>query len=382
MAPFSWNHRRAATYITVAVVASSIPCVLVAQAVDTVTVREIARLPEPFSRVASVRVLSDGRMVVVDTRDRSVSLVDARLRNVMRIGREGTGPGEYASPREVLALPADSTAVLDYGTMRLSILDKSLRVVAQQPMLGGSGIFHPKGAARGLWFFHNPDRSRPLSNNRLPVLQVDRRSGTVSVAAQLEVDPEFAQAWAGGWGAPRSGLFARDVYTVTGGGALIVVRHDPYRVERIGADGRVVRGPDRKYQKIRVTNADKEEWAAQFTRMRPTLRVESGRTGPVQLPAPSLDRTAFPEDFPPFLDEDAAIAAPGEAVWVKRAIPTRLHRTEYDVYDTAGVLRGVVQLSAEQRVVGFAGTQLVMVTVDDDGSEWLSLADLPSFAHR
>jgi hypothetical protein len=49
----------------------------------------------------------------VDQGEKIVALVDLERRTVTRIGREGSGPGEFSSPNKVLAALGDTTIVGD-----------------------------------------------------------------------------------------------------------------------------------------------------------------------------------------------------------------------------------------------------------------------------
>lgn len=68
---------------------------------------------EPFSSVAGLRELRDGRVIVVDPRDKLVNLVDFRSGSATTIGREGSGPQEFGIPLRLFAAPGDTTLLFD-----------------------------------------------------------------------------------------------------------------------------------------------------------------------------------------------------------------------------------------------------------------------------
>src|SRR6185503_16443341 len=72
-----------------------------------------ATFAEPFTQIASVRELRDGRVLVLDRRDRTVMAVDFRSGKSTAVGREGTGPGEYVQPGRLFELGPDTTAIYD-----------------------------------------------------------------------------------------------------------------------------------------------------------------------------------------------------------------------------------------------------------------------------
>ena len=60
--------------------------------------KPLAEHREPFSQIAAVRELKDGRLLVVDSRDKLVQLVNLNANRAIKVGREGLGPGEYGLP--------------------------------------------------------------------------------------------------------------------------------------------------------------------------------------------------------------------------------------------------------------------------------------------
>ena len=77
----------------------------------------------PFTFVASVRELRDGRVLVLDRRDRLVLLVDFGSGTATAVGREGTGPGAYSQPGRLFPLPGDTTAIDDGPARRFVVVE-------------------------------------------------------------------------------------------------------------------------------------------------------------------------------------------------------------------------------------------------------------------
>ena len=75
--------------------------------------KPLAEHSEPFSQIAAIRELKDGRLLVVDSRDKLVQLVDLTAKTATKVGREGSGPGEYGLPTQLFALPGDSSVIFD-----------------------------------------------------------------------------------------------------------------------------------------------------------------------------------------------------------------------------------------------------------------------------
>ena len=70
-------------------------------------------LADPFSQIASVRELKDGRVVVVDLKEKLVQIANFEAGSVTTIGRNGNGPGEYAMPVGLVAMPVERTFIYD-----------------------------------------------------------------------------------------------------------------------------------------------------------------------------------------------------------------------------------------------------------------------------
>ena len=68
---------------------------------------------ESFSRVSSVREQRDGQLIVLDEQEIRLLRVDPRSSRVTPLGRSGQGPGEYLLPITLVALPGDTTMVVD-----------------------------------------------------------------------------------------------------------------------------------------------------------------------------------------------------------------------------------------------------------------------------
>jgi hypothetical protein len=346
------------------------------------TLGPVTRFPEPFSIVTGVRVLSSGEILVADRIEKSVVRLDRTLQRAVRIGRDGSGPGEYAAPAGLVALPGDSTLLVDPGLMRLTAYDREGRAGASMPMLEGYSLLWPTQSAGQHLYWHNPDAAQATRGGKVQLQRLDRASGRRDVAATMDVPPQlWPENARQGWGAPTVAFFTRDAYAVAPDGRVAIVRYSPYRVDWVEREGRIRRGAARTVAPIPVTQADKEEWAARIARARPQMRGDDGRVAQMPGFQADLSRTVFPTHYPPFLD-DAASVAPDGTVWVQRAIPSRLRRVEYDLFDADGAWRATVRLAVGQKVVGFRGAEVVLVTRDDDGLEWLEVAALQSRGGR
>lgn len=129
-------------------------------------------LDEAFTRITSVRELSDGRLLVAGAgEDMRLAIVDWRSGAVRTLGREGAGPGEYRSIGRVVPLGGDSTLLEDRRTGRWLLLAGERFVATGRIPIAGGGVPLLAGAdARGrvlrlggVSFGRMPGMSRPLA---------------------------------------------------------------------------------------------------------------------------------------------------------------------------------------------------------------------------
>lgn len=84
-------------------------------------------LPHGFGTVRGLAVDAAGRLWVLDGRAMEIAVFDSAGRFVRRIGRRGSGPGEYQQPAALLSAPDGTIWVDDPGNARLTALDTAGR---------------------------------------------------------------------------------------------------------------------------------------------------------------------------------------------------------------------------------------------------------------
>jgi hypothetical protein len=158
-----------------------------------------------------------------------------------------------------------------------------------------------------------------------------------------------------------------DGWGVAPDGRVAVVRAEPYRVEWYGTDGKVVRGPVVAFDRLPMTEADKQAF---------TARTSSGAAGggaPVGVGRPgeepakaSRPPTEFAATKPPF-DPADVIVSPDARVWVMRTRPIDVREVLYDVFDRTGSRVDRIELPAGSRIVGFGPSSIYVRHNDDAG---------------
>jgi hypothetical protein len=359
---------------------------------------------EPFSQIMGIRELRDGRVIVSDSRDKLVQVIDFRT-GATRIGREGPGPGEYLAPGPIVALPGDSSAMWD-GLNRRYLLftpdakpGKDFRLEPPEGLpRGGYGAFAatvPRGMdSKGNIYFEGSPFVQDAEGvmapaDTVPVLMFNRAAQRPETLAYFHPQKGAASVKAGpggrglnisnGLGNP---LIPRDEWTALPDGRVVVVRAENYRVDIYFARKIAVAGAPIAHEKIRVDEDVKSEILTarktQFNQMSP----RSGPNGQVnqvpddvraKLMAEMMNVEPWPEFVPPFM-RNAVLArsvANTSQVWVLRSKRLRKDLTFYDVFDASSKLIGRVQFPANVRVLGFGAGTVYAIRSDEDDLQYL-----------
>jgi hypothetical protein len=395
--------------LTLLALAATTPVTLFAQAIPVRTLTTpTAEYSEPFSQISGVRELKNGRLVVADNRDKTIQLVDF-AGQATKVGREGSGPGEYGLPSSVYAAPGDSTWVYDVLNSRYLVLDPAGKPVATfttadatpaaataptpQPggrggRGGGIGFGFAQGIdARGRLYFRMPviridgdNISAPSDST--PIVRWDRRTKVIDTVGKLynpPAPPPVNIPSAGGGGGTLATVRignstpfgSSDTYVVTPQGDLAVVRAADYRVDWV-SNGRSVTGTPIKYDKVKITDDDKKQYIEARKNQTGTMVVDDGRGRRVQnVPAAQLDggnAPVFPEFKGPYTS--GSIAAPNGQVWVPRHMPFGTAPT-YDVIDNTGKLVSRVVLPKRTRLLGFGTGTVYLARIDEDDLQYI-----------
>ena len=362
-----------------------------------------AEYVEPFSAIASIRELNDGRVLVTDARERVVQLIDFRG-SATAVGREGSGPGEYALPGLIVPLPGDSSAIYDAGFSRYLIIHPDGKPglhFRPVPSARGSqaAVVRVRGVPRGfdargnIYYqgpaFHENGAGVLTPSDSTAIIRFDRVAQTADTIAfvRLAKGHGSVKANPGGGVQVMSGLanplVPRDDWVVLPDGRVAVVRADTYRIDFYTSPSLRRSGPAVPYEKIRV-DADvrrmvEQEWERAW---RNTIASARGRgagsaSAMGQAPTPPALSGEWPEVMPPFTMQ-AAKARPNGQIWVLRTQKPGVARQLYDVFDNMGRVIGQVLLPPSTSLIGFGRGAVYLVRSDDDGLQYLQRYHLPS----
>lgn len=360
--------------------------------------------PVPFGLVNTVRELPDGSVLVADPLGGVLVRLAPGLQRADTLGRTGSGPGEFRQPDAVWPHPGDSTLVVDLGNARLTLLSAEGRPGRTRPLaLGEPGpggpplLLLPRGVdAGGRLYIEGPR----LALQGTPPDSVDiQRLGPVGSEperlARVRLPASRQQSsGSGGNVAVRVTpvpLSPVDAWGVGMDGSVAVARSEPFRLEWIRPDGRVVRGPDVPWRPVPIREAEREEWDRERGRsgggIAVGMTVQDGRTtlsfgrgGVPGVPGTGgaradLEAMPWPAAKPPFVGGTVWVDPLGRA-WVRLSRPAG-EAPLFQLFDGEG--RPVVQVRfpPDRRLVGFGDGALYAVHVDEMDLQRLERYRLP-----
>ena len=318
------------------------------------------QFPEPFSSVMGVRELSSGELFVADRIEKSLYRVDLETGSYDMVGRNGQGPLEYDSPSRLLALPADSTLMVDFGNRRYAVLDPSGGIVTTSPIMQDMSLMiNPDATDREGNIWWDGAGTVMTVNGRLtgggeeaPIMRLDRASGDVDTMAMVgQVDPSVRTSSPGfstgsatftiSRGASTPFSYRVDDWVLFPDGRLVIVRKDTYQLDMVMPDGSLRTGSPIEYAPIRIRNDDKEAWAdVQASRRMNVVSIGGsggGGSQSIQGERPDLDEVDFPDHFPAWMPGQTR-AGPNGETWVRRYQSYSERRPLFDVFDSYGRL--------------------------------------------
>lgn len=344
---------------------------------------------EPFSEIGAIRELRDGRVIVVDSRELTVKLVDLRSGSTTTIGRSGDGPGEYRWPSRLYPLPGDSTLLFDAAGGRLMII---------QPDGKPGGFFDPNRAesdssmARMRRFFlRSSDGRRYLYGEAQPIRIAANGNAELAdhhAIERLEISTrkrDTVAMWpvrkdANARLMPGMGVVTQprmqpwpawDHWLISPNGRIAFVFFDPYRVNFVDENGRVTQNRPIPYERVKVDDALKKQYREE--RERPTMALTRG--GMQMMKMPFREPTEWPEYLPPY--NGNGVFDPNGLLWIPRL--TAAGRPPlYDIVSGKGVVVERVELPPRTKLIGFGANSVYIVRFDADDLQYLQRRALPT----
>lgn len=346
-----------------------------------------------FTEIAGVREQSDGVLIVVDKRDLKIWRVTGPTATPVSLGRQGMGPGEYQAPFKIVALPGDSTAILDaFGDGRIHLVTRaglSKEALAVGALKGRE--LAPLGelqsdAAGNL--YDRTHTTRVENGKRLVsdslgvrrVLKATRRVDTVGrywgkIRSPLfkpisATDRDVTNAMVRANNEPLP-FFTHDAWAVSQSGRLAFVSADPYQVRFRDPSGQELAGAPIRFAAVPVDDALKAEWRA--AEGRPSLTMTYSGDGKTSIGFRTrkvVEPPRWPDVLPAFPPDAFIRFDPDGRLWVQRSVAAG-KAPRFDVIDDKGVVVRQVELPKRSRLVGFGAKTLYLAHLDDDDIERL-----------
>lgn len=353
-----------------------------------------AALAEEFSVIASVRELSDGRVLVSDEKDGRLVIANFDNGSVVQVGRRGAGPGEYRQIGRIWPLAGDTTLLKEPFSPRWLLLnggevaatlgpgEAAVRIVGPNRLLGADTRGHLVWTQLG-----RDANGRPAPNDSLAVVRLSRATQHVDTVARVQsptgwsrdagvTDAAPAVAASGG-GAPQRrtyhiALSAPDEVAVFPDGWIALVRAGPYRVDWCAPDRRCVPGQPLAAPRLAMSDREKRAYLAV---------AAATQTWP---PTTDPGETAgWPNTLPPFatpashIDASAVIALTDGRLLIERLPTADVPHRRYDILARSGGVVRQLQLELLERIVGSSGRHLYVAVMDKDGIQRLRRHPLP-----
>jgi hypothetical protein len=329
-----------------------------------------------FTWLTGVHELSDGSVIVVDSRENRLEVLDTTLRLSTTIGREGDGPGEFRRVGWIYPLAGDSSIVTDPQFRHWYLLERDSivqRITGNDPalghfdpiILGADASMHVLGARGYRW---TPPRrissmeadSLVLLLGRLGTTDVDtiavlkgqakesivRRTGTRAVNPRPFTTEDLAQLFGDGW--------------------IAVARVEPYRVEWRRPDGQWIQGPPLPVDARRIGEHEKCAVIQAFT-------TEDRPCDPDVIDAPEMLPAFLPIASPAMFGPATPTlhAMPDGRLLIRRTPGSASNAARYDIVDRRGRLSATLALPVNEAVVGFGEESIWIVATDAVGLQTL-----------
>ena len=388
----------------------------------------VAKSSTPIGMVSAVRALPGGRVLLNDGMQRRVVLLDSTLATATVIADTTPATGNAYGGRLAGLIPyrGDSTLFVDAQSMSMLVIDPAGKVGrtmsvprAQDANALVSAAFGTPGFdARGRLVYRAMPQFRfaggpppgagggprtmapPEMPDSAPIVRVDLASRAVDTLAFVKTPRIRMQVTESGDGRVSmqsvvNPLPVVDDWAVLSDGSVAIVRGRDYRLDLIGADGKVQSLPKLSFDWQRLTDEQKSAFLdsvkAQRARMgavggmdaaamgpRVVMQFGDGPNGPPPRGAPReggerrmqvegaaaaaavappplqfVDASELPDYRPAFLANASRADAQGN-VWIRTtAAPTQAGALVYDVVSAKGELVDRVQVPPGRQIMAF-----------------------------
>ena len=334
------------------------------------------RSVEGFTSIFDVAEMADGRVLLTDSRERAVAVVDFAAGSVERLEGRGQGPREYMSAFTILPLTDGGFRIYDAVQRRYLVLSGAAEVMGTEtidpPRLGA--FSPPRG----------PDDAGGLY---LDIRRIGETGGLIREAVLYRWTPDtgsvdsvgVVMSYARGQGGPGIVPMPRgDAWSYLPDGSVAVVGAEDYRVEWRGGEAGYALGDPIPHRRVRVGAREREAWMEELQAQPPAgmSRTAGGSGGRGQEIRRRFDEGRFPEFVPPFSPGWAPASSRGE-IWLRNEVESGPDRTVIDVIGRDGNLARRILTPGTVRVLGFGADAVYLARTDEFDLEWLERYPYP-----
>ena len=325
---------------------------LAAQAQTPDFSRPVWTSPVEFTSLASVRELSDGRLIATDPGEREIRILSAQGALLSANGRRGGGPQEFQMPIWTLVMPGDTTWIVDRDQERFLVLGSDgapVRTVPW-PRIDGGGL-RSRVLADGIGhlIFTQDGFPRP-GMTETPLLRWEPRTGRLDTLASLRTPgvARYKMTYEGHEAFVTRALpYAEgDSWAAGSDGSIAVIDPERYLVRWRRPGGALDAGHLIPFDALPVTQADRD-------------RYLDGENAATQA------HLTFPAKKPAIRAFTSLISPSGE-LWTWRYGPATLAGATWDVIDRSGRRLRSIELTANREIIGFGARTVYVVRTDDD----------------
>jgi len=375
--------------------------------------RGAAEFAAPFSEISTLVELRDGRLIVLDSKEKELRLVDMARPTATRVSRLGGGPLEYQVPGALLGGSTDTIMYFDMMQRRFLELSKNgipLKTIpygattvtgSPDQMESMMSQMVPTSAdARGMVFGQTMGMSMPSMDARsgppmptfadsVEIQSFDPRSNRVTTLARIGSPMAQSRPRIETTGtAMRMTITAPDfrpgaAWAVLPDGRVAVLRDGVYRVHFIASGRPETLGPLIPFTPVPVTAAERkglvDSLRASMDKSAATMRKSFSQAGGAAgmkftVEARVLEPVTWATNKPPYT---AISSSPDGHLWVALSAPAGNKVGRMDMLDAAGTLLAHVQLAPGERFAGLGRGTVYTIRTDDDDLQYLRRYTLP-----
>jgi hypothetical protein len=324
------------------------------------------KLPVTFGQVSNVIELGDGRVAFVDMKSKIFVTADFTSGRIDTLGSRvdslpaGAPAAQYKFPGWVAHLSGDTIALVDFAGQRTTLWSEggqAMAVLPIPPFAGPTPVMVYDTVGHGYKIDYQEilgggEPGKAARPDSIPVLRITFKSYKADTIVKLRA-PEFGSARFGEQVQETVKVFApNDFFGVLSDGTAWVARGHENRVDWRAPDGTWIPGTSRDYERIPVTQADRDRVLTQ-------VREQGKQYG---MPQELKIEYPFADTKPPF---DFALARPNGEVWLQRSRAQENAAIVYDVFDRKGTWRRDVEFPAGAALAGFGKGAAVYGTVKE-----------------